>query len=322
MTEQDQMERVTLQDVRQAAERIAHRIRHTPLVAAAPTREHGATAANLMLKLESLQVTGSFKARGAANKLSGLSADQLARGVITASGGNHGMAVAYAGWIAGVPATIYLPTSAPTAKLKKLTEWGAEVIVEGDVWDESNEAARRRAARDGMAYVHPFADRLVVAGQGTVATEILDAEPGIDTLLVAIGGGGLISGIATAACGMKPGIRIVGVEPTGAPTLLRSLEAGRPSVLDRVDTAANTLAPRSTHAFNYGIIERHVERIVLVTDEAMRAAASWLWFEHGIAAELSGAASVAALLSGQYRPAPDERVCAVICGAGTDGLSA
>ncbi len=196
---------------------------------------------------------------------------------------------------------------------------GAKVVIEGEVWDDSNTAALRHAAQDGMTYVHPFADPRVIAGQGTVATEILDAAPDIDTLLVAIGGGGLISGIAVVASAINPGVRIVGVEPTGAPTLLRSLEAGRPAVLDRVDTMAGTLAPRSTDALNFGIIQRHVGHIVLVSDAAMREAAAWLWFEHGVAAELSGAASVAALLTGQYQPAPGERVCAVVCGAGTDG---
>jgi threonine dehydratase len=309
----------TLDDVRRAAERITGRVRRTPLIEAAPTREHSAIARQLLLKLESLQVTGSFKARGASNALAALAPAVLARGVVTASGGNHGLAVAYAAWTAGIAATIYLPTNVPAAKLRKLQAWGAKVVVEGEVWDDSNAAALRHAAQDGMAYVHPFADPLVIAGQGTVATEILDAAPDIDTLLVAIGGGGLISGVAIAACAIKPGIRIVGVEPTGAPTLLRCLEAGHPAVLDRVDTAAGTLAPRSTDPLNFAIIQRHVDRIVLVPDTAMRDAAAWLWFEHGVAAELSGAASVAALLTGGYRPAPGERVCAVVCGAGTDG---
>jgi len=218
-----------------------------------------------------------------------------------------------------VTATIYLPANVPTAKIRKLQAWGAEVVIEGDVWDDSNAAALRHAARHGMAYVHPFADPLVIAGQGTVATEILDAAPDVDTLVVAVGGGGLISGIAIAARTMKPSVRIIGVEPTGAPTLLRSLEAGRPSVLARVDTAAGTLAPRSTDPLNFGIIQHHIERVVLVSDPAMRDAAAWLWFEHGVAAELSGAAAVAALLTGAYRPSPGERVCAVVCGAGTDG---
>lgn len=311
----------TLDDVRAAAARIAGRIRRTPLLAAAPVRDGAAWAARLLLKLENLQVTGSFKARGASNAVACLPPARLARGVTTASGGNHGLAVAYAAAAAGVPATIFLPDTVPLAKRDKLRRWGATVVVEGQVWDDSHEAALRHASASGTAYLHPFADPAVIAGQGTVATETLDDAPGIDTLLVAIGGGGLISGVGLAARAMKPGLRVVGIEPVGAPTLLRSLEARRPAVLDRVDTAAGTLAPRSTDALNFGIIQRHVDRIVLVDDDAMRAAAAWLWFEHGIAAELSGAAAVAALLTGAYRPAPEERVCAIICGAGTDGMA-
>lgn len=312
---------LTLGDVRRAAAEISGRVRRTPLLEAGPARGHAEVAAQLVLKLESLQVTGSFKARGACSKLAALPPAALARGVVTASGGNHGLAVAYAGWIAGVPATIYLPFTVPDAKRRKLRAWGAEVVVEGEAWDDSNAAALRHAARHDMAYVHPFADPLVIAGQGTVATEILDDAPEVDTLLIAIGGGGLISGIAVAARAMKPGIRIVGVEPEGAPTLLRSLEAGRPAVLDRIDTVAGTLAPRSTDPLNFGIIQRHVERVVLVSDPAMQQAAAWLWFEHGVASELSGAAAVAALLTGAYRPQPGERVCAVVCGAGSDGMA-
>ncbi len=311
----------TIDDVRRAAARISGRVRRTPLLEAAPARGHAAVAAQLVLKLESLQVTGSFKARGACNTLAALPPGALVRGVTTASGGNHGLAVAYAGWIAGVPATVYLPVTAPEAKRRKLRAWGAEVVVEGTVWDDSNAAALRHAARGGMAYIHPFADPMVIAGQGTVAAEILHAAPEVDTLLVAVGGGGLISGVAIAARALKPGIRIVGVEPEGAPTLLRSLEAGRPAPLDRIETAAGSLAPRSTDPLNFGIIQRHVERIVLVSDPAMQQAAAWLWFEHGVASELGGAAAVAALLTGAYQPRPGERVCAVICGAGTDGMA-
>ena len=311
----------TIDDVRRAAERIVGRVRRTPMLEAAPARGHAAIAAQLVLKLESLQVTGSFKARGACNTVLALPPAALARGVTTASGGNHGLAVAYAGWIAGVPATIFLPVTAPEAKRRKLRAWGAEVVVEGEAWDDSNTAALRHAARSGMAYIHPFADPMVIAGQGTVATEILDAAPEVDTLLVAVGGGGLISGIAIAAHSIKPGIRIVGVEPEGAATLWRSLDAGRPALLDRIATAAGSLGPRSPDPLNFGIVQRHVGQVVLVSDPAMREAAAWLWFEHGVASELGGAAAVAALLTGAYRPGPGERVCAVICGAGTVGIA-
>ncbi|HEX5719438.1 MAG TPA: pyridoxal-phosphate dependent enzyme, partial [Thermoanaerobaculia bacterium] len=199
--------------------------------------------------------------------------------------------------------------------------WGAEVVREGSVWDEADRAAREVAERDGLTYVHAFADPAVVAGQGTIGLEILEDAPGTDVVLVAIGGGGLISGIATAVKALAPGIRVIGVEPVGAPTLHESVRAGAVVELERITTAANTLAPRKSAELNLRIIQRTVEEIVLVTDEEMREAARWLWLELGIAAELSGAAAVAAWLSGRVRVGEEESVCALVCGSGSEGWS-
>jgi threonine dehydratase len=309
-----------IDDVRAAAARIRGLVRKTPLVTAAPIREQSEVARGLLLKLESLQVTGSFKARGAINAVFGLPPSALARGIVTASGGNHGLAVAYAGWAAGVPATIFLPRSVAPDKLAKFASWGAQVEVSGEAWDDSNLAALRHAEAEALAYIHPFADPAVIAGQGTIALEVIEEAPDLDTLIVAIGGGGLISGIAIAARALRPGIRIIGVEPVGAPTLHDSLAAGRLVELARLDTAAVTLAPRRSAEINFAIIRQTVERVVLVEDRDMREAARWLWRELGVATELSGAAAVAALLAGGYRPAPGERVCAIVCGSGTDGF--
>jgi threonine dehydratase len=310
---------VSLNDVREAAVRIAGKVRRTPLVAAAPAK--APLPGRVSLKLESLQITGSFKARGSVNKLSTLSAADAERGLVTASGGNHGLGVAYAGWLSGQPATIYLPSNTPAFKAEKLRAWGANVIFDGDVWDDANATALRAAEAEGKVYIHPFADAAVMAGQGTVALEVLEDAPDVDTFLVAIGGGGLIAGVAAAAKALKPGVRVIGVEPTGAPTLHASLDAGALVTLDAITTRANTLAPRRSEASTFELIRQHVERIVLVSDADMEEAARWLWFEHGLGAELSGAAAVAALLSGAYVPAPDEHVCAFVCGSGTDGFS-
>jgi len=290
------------------------------LLAAAPARDNPELANGLILKLECLQVTGSFKARGAISAVFALPPERLRRGIVTASGGNHGFAVAYAGRAAGVNTTIFLPRSAAADKVAKLDAWDARVEISGEAWDDSNRTALQYAAAEGLAYIHPFADPEVIAGQGTIALEILEEAPDLDTLLVAIGGGGLVSGIAVAAKALKPGIRIVGVEPIGAPTLHESLAAGRLVELASLDTAAVTLAPRRSEPVNLAIVAANVERIVLVEDAEMREAARWLWREMGIAAELSGAAAVAALLVGYYRPTPGERVCAIVCGAGTDGI--
>jgi len=304
--------------IRAAATTIASEVRHTPMVLA----EHDKVrlGGRVLMKLECLQVTGSFKPRGAMNTLRSLDPSEIHRGIITASGGNHGLAVAYAGYVAGAPATIFLPTSVSKAKIAKLEAWGATVVVEGAVWDEANRAALDEAERRGLTYIHPFADARVIAGQGTLGLEILEQAPDLDTILVAIGGGGLIAGIALAVKAVKPAIKVIGIEPTGAPTLYESLKAKKLVELARIDTAAGTLAPRKSAAINLEIIGKYVDEILLVSDEEMRDAARWLWFEPGIAAELSGAASLALLLSGRYKPKQAETVCALVCGAGTDGL--
>jgi threonine dehydratase len=309
-----------IEDVGAAAARIRGYVRRTPLLAASPAREFPGRSCALLLKLESLQVSGSFKPRGAINAVRSMPPERVRHGIVTASGGNHGLAVAYAGHAVGVPTTIFLPHSVTRDKLARFEAWGARVVISGEAWDDSNEAALRYADKHGLTYIHPFADPLVIAGQGTVGVEILEDAPDLDTLIVAVGGGGLISGIAIAAKAINPSIRIIGVEPTGAPTLHDSLAAGRLIELRSLRTAAVTLAPRRSEALNLAIIRDAVERILLVEDQEMADAARWLWHETGIAAELSGATAVAAVLAGRYRLSANERVGAVVCGAGTDGI--
>ncbi|MDB4942488.1 MAG: Threonine dehydratase [Labilithrix sp.] len=275
---------------------------------------------NVLLKLESLQVSGSFKARGALNKVLSLPPADLARGLVTASGGNHGVAVAYAGRVVDVPTTVYLPSGASPAKQARIEGWGAQVVRAGDVWDEAHAAATAHAERDGLTYIHPFADHEVIAGQGTIALECFERAPEIDLFIVAIGGGGLIAGVAAAARQLRPGVRVIGVEPVGAPTLAESLRVGQVITLDAVSTAAGTLAPRRSHALNFDIIRRLVEQIVLVTDDEMRDAARFLLTEIGIGAELSGAAALAAVLSGKVPLGGAQHPCVLVCGAGRDAL--
>ncbi len=310
---------IGLDDVRAAAARIEGRVRRTPLLAAAPM-QRGIARLDLVLKLECLQVTGSFKARGAISKLGTLTKAEVGRGIVTASGGNHGAAVAYAGWVAGTPTTVFVPANVAPLKAAKIERFGARLEVVGEVWDESNEAALARAGRDGLTYIHPFADPAVIAGQGTLALEILTDAPDLDALIVAIGGGGLISGIAVAAKALRPEIRIIGVEPEGAPTLHASVQAGQVVELAAITTRVPTMAARRTEPLNLELVQRHVEQIVLVSDDEMQDAARLLWLEHGLAVDLSGAAALAALLTGKVRPRPGEKVCALISGAGSDGL--
>ena len=312
--------KITLDDVTAAAERIRRRIRYTPCLKTNLCRTQ--IHPNLMLKLECLQVTGSFKARGANNAVLSLSKEEVQRGIITASGGNHGIAVAYAGYTSNANTVIYLPKQAAKAKIASLKNWGAEVVLVGDFWDEANAAALDHAKKEKMTYIHPFADPRVIAGQATIAYEMLSESPHIDTIVAGIGGGGLIAGVALAAKAMKPEIRIIGVEPVGAPTLKTSVKLNAVTVLDQINTQAMTLAPKQSAAINLDLVTRLVDGIVLVNDENMREASGWLFEEMGIAAELSGAAALAALQTGLISVPANQTVAAIVCGRGFDGKSA
>jgi len=312
---------IDIGDIEAAAKRIAGHIRRTPMLhadqCAAPPGD-----ADLWLKLENLQPTGSFKARGATNKLLTTPPAALVNGIVTASGGNHGLATARAARIAGVPATVFVPATVSAEKVDKLLKWGADVRRVGELWDESNREAIAFAERTGAIYFHPFADPAVVAGQGTLGIEIVDELPDVETVIVAIGGGGLIAGIATAVRAKKPSARIVGVEPTGSPTLQASLAAGEVVRLSQVTTRVATMACGRTVEPVFEIVRRCVDEVMLIADEEMLEATRWLWFEFGVAADLSGAAAVAALRAGRVRVRPGERVCGLVCGAGSEGVCA
>jgi threonine dehydratase len=313
------MTRPTLEEIEAAAAQVKGYVRRTPFLRARFLKSQPSEA-EILLKLECLQVTGSFKPRGAVNKILSLDESERQAGVITASGGNHGLGVAYAAHATGSRAVIYLPSSTPDAKAEKIRSWGADVVVLGNVWDEANEAALARAERDGLTYVHPFADPKVIAGQGTIALEMMKQSSECEVFVVAIGGGGLISGVAAAIKAKKPNARIYGVEAKGAPTLKQSLEAGELITLPEISTAAGTLAPKRSAQINFDIIRDTVEDIVLVDDDEMRDAARWLWFEMGVAAELAGAAGLSAVKTGRIPVEPGESVGVLVCGAGSDGI--
>ncbi len=310
---------ITLADVEAARTRLGDHIRHTPLMAA-DNASVPITDAALFLKLECLQATGSFKARGATNRLLATPRAELANGIVAASGGNHGLAVARTGALAGVPAHIFVPRNINPSKLEKLKRWGARVELVGDVFDDANRAAQAYAKEIGAVYFHPFADPLVVAGQGTLALEILDALPDVDTFLIAIGGGGLIGGMGTAIRALRPGARIIGIEPVGCPTLKASLDAGHVVTIETITSRVPTMSCARTEDRVFDLVRGVVDEIVLIEDAAMEEAARWLWFEFGIAADLSGAAAVAAIQSGAVAVKPGEKVCALVCGAGPDGI--
>ncbi|MCC9622613.1 threonine/serine dehydratase [Thalassospira sp. MA62] len=316
---------IELQDFRTARRAITPYIRATPLLAAGEIVDRSGFVApdlipQLFLKLENMQVTGSFKARGAMNAALALDADKRAQGLCTASGGNHGMGVIHAARTLGVPVKIFLPTNTPKPKVEKLRAQGVDVVLTGAVWDDANRAAMAHARESGMAYIHPFADPGVIAGQGTIALELFEQQPDLDTLVVAIGGGGLISGVATAARMLRPAIRVIGVEPVGAATLFESLKANEVVTLPSVNTAATSLAPRQSSALNIDLIGKNVDRIALVSDDEMQKAASLLWREFGIAVELSAAAGLAAIMTDRLGVPDPGRVGVIVCGSGTDGM--
>ena len=310
---------ITIDDVEAARERIVSYVRRTPILEASLARDPIPLSASVVMKLELNQVTGSFKARGATNRLLALDREALARGIVTASGGNHGLAVARTAKVAGVPAVVFVPETVSPAKVEKMRRWDADVRVVGAEWSVSNDAAHDYARTSGASYFHPFADPLVVAGQGTLGLEILDQTWDFDTIVVAIGGGGLVAGLSTAIKARRPGARVIAVEPVGSPTMKASLDAGEVVTLPEVTSRVATMTCRRTDDRLFDIARRNIAEVVLVSDEAMLDASRWLWFEFGIAADLSGAASIAALQSGHAAFKDSRRICAIICGAGAEG---
>lgn len=306
---------IGIEDIRVAADRIAPHVRRTPLVAATHLQKPFCPG-NLYLKLECLQPSGSFKARGAASKLFAASDAEVKRGLVAASGGNHGLAVARSASLIGVGAHIFLPENVQPDKIEKMRGWGATPVIAGANYDEANRRALDHAEQTGALYFHSFADPTIVAGQGTVGLEVLEELPNVDTVVVAVGGGGFITGMAVALKAARPEIRVIGVEPTGSPTLHASLQAGRVVELEAVTTAVPTMACRRTDGSLFALTRQVVDEVVLVDDEDMARAARRLWFEFGLAADLSGAAAIAALSNGSISVAPDEIICAPVCGAG------
>jgi threonine dehydratase len=289
-------------------------IRRTPTVTV-DAADFGLAAAPLAFKLEFLQHTGSFKPRGAFANLLTRRAPEA--GVVAASGGNHGVGVAYAAMRLGVKATIFVPKVTSPAKLDRIRGYGAELVLIGPLYADALAASEELAARTGALAVHAYDQRETLLGQGSVGFELEADRPEIDTLLVAVGGGGLIGGIAAWYEGR---IRLVAVEPEAAPTLYDALKAGRPVDAPAGGIAADSLAPARVGDLMFPIAQQHVAQAVLVSDDAIRDAQRRLWDVLRVAVEPGGAAALAALLSDRYRPAKDERVAVLLCGANTTAV--
>jgi threonine dehydratase len=290
-------------------------VRRTPVLSA-DMADFGLSPRRVDLKLEFLQHSGSFKARGAFANL--MTRPIPTAGVVAASGGNHGAAVAYAAMRLGAPATIFVPAVTSAAKVERIRGYGARLVIGGERYADALIASEAFVAQNGALAVHAFDQPETLLGQGTLGLEIERDLPDIDTLLVAVGGGGLIGGVAAWFAGR---IKVIAVEPEGSPTLWAALEAGRPVDARAEGIAADSLAPRRVGALMFPIAQAFIERSVLIADDDIRAAQRALWDKVRVVAEPGGAAAFAALLSGKYEPAPGERVAAVLCGANTTAVS-
>lgn len=286
---------VSLADIESASKRIRPTARVTPLVEVSWPESHDAP---LYLKCENFQPMGAFKIRGALNMLSQLPREQLARGVITYSSGNHGQAVALAAQKLDAPAVIVMPTTAPRVKVEGARSYGAEVIFEGTTSMDRQLRAEREAATRGLTIIPPFDHSMIIAGQGTVALEILAALPDAATVVVEVGGGGLISGTSAALKQRKPSIRVVGVEPEGAPKMTRSLAAGKPVTLDKTASIADGLMSIRPGDLTFAHVQKYVDEVVLVPEDAIARAVAWLFRNARLVAEPSGAITTAAIMLG------------------------
>jgi len=292
---------VTLQDVYQARQKIVGIATRTPLVRSPSLTEQ--TGASVYLKLESVQTTGSFKIRGAASKMLGLTPGERERGVITVSSGNHGRAVAYVAGQLGVRAVICMSTRVPNNKVEAIRRLGAEVVVHGESYDEADQRASQLQQERGLTMIHPFDDPFTIAGQGTIGLELLEDLPEIDTVVVPLSGGGLMAGIALALKSANPAIRTIGVSMDRAPVMYHSLRAGKPIEMEEEDTLADALVGGigldNRHTFR--IIQEYVDDTVLVSEEEIADAMAFALEKHHLVVEGGGAVGIAALLHQRVR---------------------
>ena len=301
-------------EIDKTAALIAPYVRRTPVIEV-QAADFGLTGQPLTFKLELLQHAGSFKARGAFANL--LLRKLPEAGVVAASGGNHGAAVAFAAKALGVPAKIFVPKVASPAKLAQIRSYGAALVVEGERYADALALSEEWVAESGALPIHAFDQRETLLGQGTVGKEFAEQAPQVDTILVAVGGGGLIGGMAAWMAGAK---KIVAVEPEAAPTLDMARKAGKPVDAPAGGLAADSLAPRQVGQLMFPIAQAHVAEVVLVPDSAIRRAQQDLWRVLRLVAEPGGAASFAALLTGRYRPQPGERIGVLLCGGNTTAV--
>lgn len=308
---------VTLDQIKAAQQTIGGRIHRTPMVSSATLSER--FGAPMWLKLENLQKTGSFKPRGVLNKIASLTPEERARGLVAASAGNHAQAVAWAARAAGLTCTLVMPETAPAAKFEATRGYGGIILTEPSTLTLFDRVAAL-VEEHGYTFVPPFDDERIIAGAGTVGLEILEDLPDTGTVIVPIGGGGLLAGIAVAVKQQRPNVRVIGVEPEGAAVMWHSLQSHKPERLQRLETIADGLSAPFAGVLNYEIIEHYVDDVVLVTDAAIRDAMILLLERCKVVAEPSGAAGVAALLAAKAHVGGDGPVVALVSGGNTDAV--
>ena len=318
MTKAVRTEELTLswEDFVRARENVAPHVYHTPLLTSRSLSE--ATGFDVRLKAEVFQKGGAYKVRGPMNKIALLSEEERARGVICSSAGNHSQGVALAARHYGVRAVVVMAENATPSKIAATEGYGATVILHGSIWDEANEKALELVAKEGLIYIHPFDDPDLIAGQGTVALEILEDFPEVELVVVPIGGGGLISGVSMALKSRRPDIRVVGVESSGAPAMKRSVEAGYCVTLDEVDCVIDGLRVKKVGEHTRSVVARFVDEIVTLPDAEIFDAVLWLMSRAKLVAEGAAAAPVGALLQGLIDAPPGTKVVSILSGGNLD----
>jgi threonine dehydratase len=299
-----------------ARDRVAETARHTPLDYSHTIS--AMTGADVHLKLETFQRTGAFKIRGATNRIATLSEAERDAGVITASAGNHAQGVALAATRMGVDSKVVMPENAPISKVKATRSYGAEVVLEGVDYAAAAEYAHQLEAEEGRYYLHAFDDEMVMAGQGTIGLEIIEDLPGVETVIVPIGGGGLISGIATALKGKDPDVRVVGVQAEGASSVAQSLQKGERIELDAVDTIADGIATRTVGEKTFEVIQERVDEVVTVSDDEIAVALTTLLERGKTLVEGAGAVPLAALMFETFEYDDGETIVPALCGGNID----
>ena len=311
------MAKVTLQDIKNARETIKDIVKKTDILESA--KLSAMTGANVFYKCENLQKTGSFKLRGACNKIANLTDKEKSNGVIASSAGNHAQGVALGAKMTGIKATIVMPATAPLAKVTATKGYGAEVVLNGLVYDDAYAKAIELQKETGATFLHPFDDEYVIAGQGTIGLEILEQLNGnVDTILCPIGGGGIIAGIAVAAKGINPNIKIVGVQTANIPSMHESMKNGEVTTAFKGTTIADGIAVKTPGNLTFDIIKELVDEVIVVEEEEIAQGMLFLMENQKVVAEGSGAVSTAALLSGKYVPQKDENVVCIISGGNVD----